>query len=460
MDQSYWIPQSKREADLLKGVCCWNPNMKTGFFLVFFKLCVGMCLSDRTAELSEMETQQPILWPSNGTDKQYSYNNAPDPPGEESTLVVSMYNFTGQNANFGFNLYRKIAMKHDNNMFFSPLSLSFSLAALMLASKGETRDQIVQSLNFQLPRGKEHQLLVLFQQLRGNISKNEESTLLQDSFSFIQKDFRIKDVFRNLSKEYFDMEILTVDFQNSTLAKDLINQHIKQKTRGKIPKLFDGFDEQAKIILVNCILFRGKWLNPFPSKATALEPFFIDNYRTVQVPMMFKTERVASTFDKNLHCYVLKLPYRGSVHMLVVMPGRENDYMSLEDHLTNELVESWLRHMKIRKMDIYFPKFRLDQKYHMDQLLQDLGIKDVFSYKADLSHLTDQKYVKVSQVLQRAVIEVDEIGTDAAAASGSEIIAYSMPPVIRMNRPFLFMIYEESMHALLFVGRVVDPTAL
>lgn len=148
-------------------------------------------------------------------------------------------------------------MKHDNNVFFSPLSVSFSLAVLMLASSGETHNQIVQSLNLQLLKGKERQLLTLFQELRGNITENTELTLLQKSFSFIQKDFGIKDVFRNLSKQYFDMDFLTVDFENRTLAKNIINQHIKQKTRGKIPALFDAFDQQAKIVLVNYILFRG-----------------------------------------------------------------------------------------------------------------------------------------------------------------------------------------------------------
>ncbi|XP_061468025.1 protein Z-dependent protease inhibitor isoform X2 [Rhineura floridana] len=437
--------------------------MKAGLFLVLFELWADTCLSNGTAGFSGVKTERsfiPNCWSFNDTDKQYLHNTMQDPSGEECVPGASMRNFTEKNTNFGFNLYRKIALKHDNNVFFSPLSLSFSLAAFLLASKGETHNQIVQALNLHLLDSKENQIPYLFQQLRVNLTKNKEFSLLQDSFSFIQKDFRIKDIFRNLSKQYIDMEFLTVDFHNSTLAKNIINQHVKRKTRGKIPMLFDTVDQHAKIILVNCILFKGKWLHPFSTKFTELETFYIDNYRTVQVPMMFKTERVASVFDKNLRCVVLKLPYKGNVHMLIIMPEKEGDYMSVEDHLTSELMESWLRTMKIRKMDIYFPKFKLDQKYYMDLLLQDLGIKDLFSYKADLSHLTDEIYVKVSQVLQRAAIEVDERGTEVAAVSGSEIIAYSMPPIIRVNRPFLFVIYEESINALLFVGRVINPTEL
>uniref|UniRef100_A0A6J0VCU2 Protein Z-dependent protease inhibitor n=1 Tax=Pogona vitticeps TaxID=103695 RepID=A0A6J0VCU2_9SAUR len=434
--------------------------MKPDFFLVFVELCVIVHLSYGKAEIG---TQQSVLFdlsPFNETTKPSPCSAVSDQPKERPMSAFSMHNFTKLNTNFGFNLYRKISLRHDKNVFFSPLSLSFALAVFLLASKGETQNQIVQSLNLPILNGKEHHFPALFQQLRVNITQNKEFRLSENSFCFIQKDFQIKEVFHNLSKQYFDMEYLTVDFNNSSLAKSLINEHIRQKTRGKIHALFDAFDQDAKIILVNHILFQGTWLRPFSTKFTEPQTFYIDNYRTVRVPMMFKTDRVAATFDKNLRCVVLKLPYRGSAHMLIAMPGKNADYMSLEDHLTNELVESWLKTMEIRKRDIYFPKFKLDQTYHMDRLLQDLGIKDLFSYKADLSQLTDERYVKLSQVLQRAVIEVDEIGTEAAAATGSEIMAYSLPPTIRVNRPFLFMIYEEMSNALLFVGRVINPTEL
>ncbi|XP_077179679.1 protein Z-dependent protease inhibitor [Paroedura picta] len=436
--------------------------MKAGVFLLILELCVKMCSSDEEVGVSRQQEQQsllPIYWPSNSTDKQYWHQNVSDPRVEVSTPAFSMQNFTERNTNFGFDLYRKISLTHDNNIFISPLSLSFTLAVFAQASGGETHDQIVNSLNLHLLDDQGNRLPAFFHQLQSNITKNEEFSLLHNTVSFVQKGLRIKDAFRNLSKKYFDMEFLTVDFHNSTLAKNAINQHIQRKTKGKIPSLFDTLDQQAKIILVDYIDFGGKWLHPFSTKFTELESFYVDNYHTVQVPMMFKTARVAYTLDKNLHCVVLKIPYRGRAHMLVVMP-QEGDLHALEDFLSARLVESWLRNMRTRKIDIYFPKFKLDQKYYMHQLLQDLGIKDLFSNKANLSLLTDQTRIKVSQVLQRACIKVDEEGTEAAAGTGSEITPYSMPPVIRVNRPFIFMIYEETTNALLFVGRVANPMDL
>ncbi|NXC22562.1 ZPI inhibitor, partial [Corythaeola cristata] len=204
----------------------------------------------------------------------------------------------------------------------------------------------------------------------------------------------------------------------------------------------------------------GKWVYPFNSKFTEIETFHINKYRSVQVPMMFKTDKVNSTFDENLRCTVIKLPYKGKAHMLIAIPEKEGDYISLEDHLTTELVESWLGNMKIRKVDISFPKFKLEQKYKLKKLLHALGIKNLFTRTADLSHLTDEGYAAVSQVVQKAVIEVDEEGTEATAASGSEITAFTVPPVIKVDRPFLFMIFEETFKTLLFIGRVVDPTEM
>ncbi|NXI30406.1 ZPI inhibitor, partial [Sterrhoptilus dennistouni] len=347
---------------------------------------------------------------------------------EEFTL----HNFTEKTANFGFNLYRKIAMTHDNNVIISPLSVSALMSVYMMAAKGETYRQIVKGLNLHAVKDRvdRQHLPALFKQLKGNITMNEEFLLVQ------------------------------VDFENLTQAKLFINQNINKTTKGKIPELFEELDQHNKLVLVDYIVFKGKWVYPFNSKFTEMETFHINKYRSVQVPMMFKSDKINSTFDENLRCTVIKIPYKGNAHMLIVIPEKEGDYISIEDHLTTELVESWLGNMKTRKLDISFPKFKLEQKYKMKKLLQGLGIKKLFTRSADLSHLTDHEYVAVSQVVQKAVIEVDEEGTEAAVASGSEITAFTVPPVIKVDRPFLFMIFEETFKTLLFIGRVVDPTEM
>ncbi|XP_009557479.2 protein Z-dependent protease inhibitor [Cuculus canorus] len=439
--------------------------MNIGIYLLFLsEICVEISKAGIKPKIPKKDRDTNFLEGNatiNISEEWHHHKNTSKPFEEGGLEEFTLYNFTEKTANFGFNIYRKIAMMHDNNVIISPLSISALMTAYMLAAKGETYRQIVKGLNLHTlkDRADRQHLPALFKQLKDNITMNED-LLVQGTLSFIQKDFRLKEPFLNLSKQYFDMEFLRVDFQNFTQAKFVINQNINKRTKGKIPELFEELDHHNKLLLVDYIVFKGKWVYPFNSKFTEMETFHINKYRSVQVPMMFKTDKVNATFDENLRCTVIKLPYKGKAHMLIVIPEKEGDYISLEDHLTTELVESWLGNMKIRKLDISIPKFKLEQKYKMKKLLYSLGIKNLFTRTADLSHLMDQGCIAVSQVVQKAVIEVDEEGTEATAASGSEIIAFTVPPVIKVNRPFLFMIFEETFKTLLFIGRVVDPTEM
>ncbi|NXL27460.1 ZPI inhibitor, partial [Glaucidium brasilianum] len=410
--------------------------MKTGIYLLLLsEICVESIEASITPKIPKMEKESNFLERNTNvsiSEEWQHHKNISKPFEDQGLEEFSLYNFTEKTANFGFNLYRKIAMTHDNNVIISPLSVSALMTAYMLAAKGETHSQIVKSLNLHALKDRvdRHHLPALFKQLKDNMTMNEELLLVQ------------------------------VDFENFTRAKSVINHNINKRTKGKIPELFEELDRHNKLLLVDYIVFKGKWVYPFNSKFTEMETFHINKYRSVQVPMMFKSDKVNSTFDENLRCTVIKLPYKGKAHMLIVIPEKEGDYISLEDHLTTELVESWLGNMKTREVDISFPKFKLEQKYKMKKLLHALGIKNLFTRTANLSHLTDQGYVAVSQVVQKAVIEVDEEGTEAAAASGSEITAFTVPPVIKVDRPFLFMIFEDTFKTLLFIGRVVDPTEM
>ncbi|KAM7323596.1 hypothetical protein ACRRTK_017702 [Alexandromys fortis] len=267
-------------------------------------------LPEAQAELESQDPQNQTWVPS-------------DEEEEEYWLRTSQQQLSNETSNFGFSLLRKISMRHDGNVIFSPFGLSVAMVNLMLGAKGETR---VQADNFHL-----------------------------------------------------------------------------------------------------------------------------DKYKAVKVPMMYREGNFASTFDKKFRCHILKLPYQGNATMLVVLTEKTGDHLALEDYLTIDLVETWLQDMKTRKMEVFFPKFKLDQRYEMHKLLQQMGIRKIFSTSADLSELS--AVARNLQVLQQSVLEVDERGTEAVAGTLSEIVAYSMPPVIKVNRPFHFMIYEEMSKMLLFLGR-------
>ncbi|XP_038191639.1 protein Z-dependent protease inhibitor isoform X1 [Arvicola amphibius] len=426
-----------------------------------------------------------------------------DEEEEEYWLRTSQQQLSNETSNFGFSLLRKISMRHDGNVIFSPFGLSVVMVNLMLGAKGETKVQVENGLHLQALSQAEPRILPsLFKRLRETLSNSQELDLTQGSFAFIHKDFDIKETYLNLSKKYFDTECVPTNFRNSSQAKGLMNYYINKETRGKIPKLFDEINPETKLILVDYILFkgpayteertmlslrplsyhlqtcgpqfpqllclvfflmfeRGKWLTPFDPVSTEADNFHLDKYKAVKVPMMYQEGNFASTFDKKFRCHILKLPYQGNATMLVVLMEKTGDHLALEDYLTIDLVETWLQNMKTRKMEVFFPKFKLDQRYEMHKLLQQMGIRRIFSTSADLSELSAvARNLQVSKVLQQSVLEVDERGTEAVAGTLSEIVAYSMPPVIKVNRPFHFMIYEEMSKMLLFLGRVVNPTVL
>ncbi|XP_020855927.1 protein Z-dependent protease inhibitor isoform X3 [Phascolarctos cinereus] len=372
-------------------------TMKIAFCLILFFLEVWMVLGTAADwEPGKMETHPEVLKnhtflrhnQTEGDIQHPQRKDATTSSEEEPWPALDRWKLLEKNANFGFNLFRKIAMKHDGNIVFSPFCLSFAMTTLLLAARGQTRSQILEGLNLQdLSISETTFLPSLFKELKDQISQNQELALLKGSFAFIHKDFDVKETFFNLSKQYFDMEYVPVNFHNATQAKSFMNHYVDKETKGKIPKLFDQINSEAELILVDYILFSGKWLSAFDPLLTEVETFHLDKYRTT--------------------------------------------------------------------------KFKLDQKYEVQEILKQMGIRAIFSPWADLSELSGPaRNLKVSKILQRTVIEVNERGTEAAAGTMSEIVAYSMPPVIKVDHPFHFMIYEETSKSLLFLGRVVNPSLL
>ncbi|XP_037357756.1 protein Z-dependent protease inhibitor [Talpa occidentalis] len=411
----------------------------------------------RGAQASWNQTSQgvPASWNQTGQGAQASRDE------EEESWLAASRELSASTADLGFNLLRQISMRHDNNVVFSPLGLALALATLTLGAEGQTRTQLESGLGLEALHQHGGSLPALFKRLRDTLSHNRELGLAQGSFAFIHKDFDVKETFLNVSKRYFDTQCVPMNFRNASLAKGLMNRYINKETQGKIPKLFDEINPDTRLMLVDYILFQGKWLTPFDPTFTEEDTFYLDKYEGVKVPMMYRAGKFASTFDDNFRCHVLKLPYRGHATMLVVLTERTGDHLALEDYLSSDLLDTWLSNMDTRRIEVFLPKFKLDQKYEMHELLKQMGIRKIFSPWAELSELSPTAGdLKVSTILQRAVIEVDERGTEAAVGTLSEMIAYSMPPVIKVDRPFHFMIYDETSRMLLFLGRVVNPALL
>ncbi|XP_021429991.2 protein Z-dependent protease inhibitor-like isoform X1 [Oncorhynchus mykiss] len=377
---------------------------------------------------------------------------------EQSPNITDL---TFKNMDFAMTLYRKIAGYHDNNIFFSPLSISTAFATLSMAAQGPTRDQILKGLNLaHLDRDKQPDIIPeLFQQLQGNITQDESLKLDQSTTFFVCLKFEVESDYSDQIKKFFNADINSVDFANTKASVAMINDYIMRKTENRVKEMVSDLDPLTQLMLINTIFFRGEWQMPFNPNHTEIQRFYIDNYNIVQVPMMLRMEDKFYTMDDfPLNAKVLKLPYRDGVSMLILLPNKGLDYTTIDDEITAERFLNWIKNLKERKLEVQLPKFKMEQSYAMHNILPDLGISSIFHDTANLTKLSKDPGLKVSEVLHKAVIEVDERGTTAAAATESGIIGYALPSSFIVNRPFLFFIYHEATNSLLFMGRVTDPT--
>ncbi|KAK2891768.1 hypothetical protein Q8A73_017433 [Channa argus] len=329
-----------------------------------------------------------------------------------------------------------------------------------MASGGVTYDELLIGLNLeQLQRAEQPELIPkLFQLLHENITQNGSLKLDQGMALFVHRHFGVEKAFEGQIKKFFHANIETVDFSDTKRSIRSINDYIKNKTKNKVTDMISTLDAETQLMLISTIFFQGSWQMPFNPNFTHGASFYIDNYNVVQVPMMVKEDKFFTMEDYPLGARVLKLPYQQGVSMLILLPNKGMDYTVIDEDITAEKFITWLKRLQKIKLEVNIPKFRIEQSYSLHNLLPDMGMGSLFSNSANLTKLSQDKGLKVSEVLHKAVIDVDETGTTAAAATTTGITPYSLPRTFIVDRPFFFFIYHEETNCLLFMGRVIDPS--
>ncbi|XP_064181550.1 protein Z-dependent protease inhibitor [Anguilla rostrata] len=383
------------------------------------------------------------------------------PISRAQEISPNITELTTKNIDFAMDLYRKISSYHDNNIFFSPLCISTSFAILSMGAEGPTRAEILKGLNLdQLERDGQPELIPeLFQQLQKNIT-HEDLQLAQGTALFVRIEFEVERAFSDQIKKFFNADIQNIDFAKPKDSKTTINDYVKKSTGDRVNEAVSDIDPFTQMILINTIFFQGKWELPFNPSHTEKDRFYVDKYNIVQVPMMFREDKYYYASDDALQVKVLRLPYKGDMAMLILLPNKDVDYTSIDDEINAERFLGWIKQLQITKIEVHLPKFKMDQSYEMHKILPHLGIAKAFENMANFSGLSKEQGLKVSEVLHKAVIEVDERGTTAAAATVTGITGYSLPSTFIVNRPFFFFIYHEINNSLLFMGRVINPTKM
>ncbi|NXK47115.1 A1AT2 antiproteinase, partial [Chauna torquata] len=363
------------------------------------------------------------------------------------------------NADFAFQFFNEAALEEPNkNIFFSPVSISTAFAMLSLGARSTTQTQILEGLAFNLTEIQEKEIHEGFHNLIHMLSHPENGVQLNmGNAIFLTEKLKPIRKFLDHAKALYQLEALTTDFNNPTEAEKQINDYIERKTHGKITNLVKEMDPQTVMLLASFVFFRGIWEKPFKPENTEEREFFVDAETIVKVPMMYQMGTFDLYFDQELSCTVVRLHYNGSATAFLVLPVK-GKMKRLEQTLVKETIQEWSDHLLQSKISLYFPKFSISGSYEITNILSKMGIVDVFTDQADLSGITGAPELKVSKVVHKAALDVDERGTEAAAATAAEIMTMSLPPAIEFNHPFLMLIFDRDTNSTLFIGKIVNPT--
>ncbi len=350
------------------------------------------------------------------------------------------------NNKFAFDYYTQV--NENQNIFFSPWSITSAFAIVNEGAKGNTADEIQNVFGLD-ENSKEN-----FKAINKILNQENPGYIIEVANSlWLAQDFTLHTDYVDTVQTYYDGTIEKVDFADD--GTDVINGWVSDKTRQKIPKLFDPpLLPNTRLVIANAIYFNGTWSMPFDEKNTRDDKFIVSPGEDVTVPFMNKDSFYNHTMTDELQ--IIELPYEGNgASMLILLPERIDGMESLEEQLTAENLEKWRSEMTKSRLFLQIPKFTLETEYNLVKDLMSLGIKDAFG-PADFTGISSESLF-IDRAVHKAFVDVNEKGTEAAAATGVGMFQ-SMPPTFRADHPFVFFIQDDETGNILFMGKVVDPT--
>eukprot|EP00913_Durusdinium_trenchii_P023385 g21963.t1 len=386
---------------------------------------------------------------------------------------------------FACRLYRQLSGKSDDNLFFSPGSISLALAMTFAGAAGETADEMVDALGISLPAEQLHEA---FRQLQEQTRTGEIELQIANRL-WGHAGYPFLDSFLRTTERCYHAELKPVDFENAAEEARLeINAWVAEQTAGKITELIPPqfLEPDTRLILTNAIYFLGVWEQEFNEQATVEAPFHTAAGESQNVPMMRKIDTLRyGEFDR---LQVLELPYRSemssldvadspdehSAHaasastagsdfcMCILLPESADGITELEQQIASAGLSRWTTLHEV-DVDVSLPRFRLEASFRVDEAMKSLGMKRAFSRAdADFSKMTDDPVgLFIDAILHKAFVDVNEMGTEAAAATGVIMVERGLPPqqpkIFRADRPFVFLIRDRATGLVHFMGSVKSP---
>lgn len=387
------------------------------------------------------------------TDKDYVAADDSAATADGISQVVSANN------QFAIELYQQINKQPkqlDKNVFFSPYSLSTAMAMLYIAAEGETKQQIQKTFHYPPLAILNPNSAALYNQFNKPNPNYDLSTV---NNLWMRQDLSPSQTYLDTVQRYYGGQVTNLDFKNSPeSSRQIINKTIAKHTKQMIPELLakGSIESSTATVLTNAVYFKSEWAKPFGVQG-GTRPFHnLDGTMSSQ-EMMYKT----AYFDymENEHIQMVELPYKSNdLSMLIILPKSKEPaaIQKLVADLNSNQVSQWTKQLENQEIFLVMPKFKLQESYSMKPILANMGMPIAFDSRANYSLFNDKLPLKVDSVIHKAVVEVDEKGTVAAAATGIgvQLVMATHKAEITADHPFMFMIKDNKTDAILFLGQV------
>jgi serpin B len=379
-------------------------------------------------------------------------------------LTSNEVQMVAENNNFAIDFFTALYATSENteNIIVSPFSLSMALAMVWNGAEGETKQAIQQAIG--MSNYPESEINDYFKKLGDALLKTDPNTKLAIANSiWTHEGFPVKQSFYDVNKTWYNAEVQEIDFSSAD-ALTLINKWCSDKTNGLIKKILEKISPGEVMYLLNALYFKGIWSSKFDASETQKQPFYRENGTSISIDMMHQNNKLGYYSDE--HLSLTSLYYgNGAFSMTFVLPNQNVSFEAMLNQLKQPEYFKNCLYAGIYNyaiVDLFIPKFKLEYKKELNKILKLLGMGIAFSGAADFSGISDTS-LEISKVIQKVYIDVNEEGTEAAVVTAIGMETTSPNPeqpqqvTFRADRPFLFLIRENSTGTVLFMGKVENP---
>ncbi|XP_062250780.1 antithrombin-III [Platichthys flesus] len=396
----------------------------------------------------------------------------PEPEPVPESTNPRVWELSKANSRFALSLYKQLALGRtpESNIFMSPISISTAFAMTKLGACNNTLEQIMKVFEFDSIKGKtSDQVHFFFAKLNCRLfrKKDETTELISANRLFGDKSLVFNETYQNISETVYGAKLLPLNFKEKPEeALATINNWIANKTQNRIQDTLPqgALDSSTILVLVNTIYFKGQWKNKFDTGNVFVSDFHVSASRSCSVSMMYQEAKFRYKNFPEDHVQLLEMPYLGDdITMVLILPSKGTALSQVEESLDLTKLNNWLNEMEETSVSVHVPRFRVEDSFALKEELRAMGLTDLFSSeKASLPGILEDgsDTLFISDAYHKAFLEVNEEGSEAAAATAVVAVGRSLNfnrELFLANRPFLLLIRESTINTMLFTGRVADP---